>query len=187
MAEPYNEMMNLPINMRPSLEQAMARMIEAEKCHRSNALTAKLLNASHLRYTAHMEDIECSTARNLTRAMLDEVADCRFIRNGENLLITGLTGCGKSYLACAIGWQACMLGLRTEYMNMNHFVDTIAQSRMDGTFQKLLKRLDRNDLIKFLKIVVTKTDRHELLFTSVCFCHSHLLLFINRIIFIMFI
>ena len=42
-----------------------------------------------------------------------------------------------------------MLGLRTEYMNMNHFVDTIAQSRMDGTFQKLLKRLDRNDLIIF--------------------------------------
>ena len=46
MAEPYNEMMNLPINMRPSLEQAMARMIEAEKCHRSNALTAKLLRRS---------------------------------------------------------------------------------------------------------------------------------------------
>ena len=149
MAESYNEMMNLPINMRPSLEQAMSRMIEAEKCHRSNALTAKLLKASHLRYTAYMEDIECSTARNLTRAMLDEIADCRFIRNGENLLITGLTGCGESYLACAIGRQACMLGLRTEYMNMNHFVDTIAQSRMDGTFQKLLKRLDRNDLIIF--------------------------------------
>lgn len=76
MAESYNEMMNLPINMRPSLEQAMSRMIEAEKCHRSNALTAKLLKASHLRYTAYMEDIECSTARNLTRAMLDEIADC---------------------------------------------------------------------------------------------------------------
>lgn len=63
------------------------------------------------------------------------------------MLITGQTGCGKSYLACALGRQACYLGFRTEYLNMNKFIEKIALAKMDGTFLKLVTHLEKNDLI----------------------------------------
>ncbi|MCF0211422.1 MAG: ATP-binding protein [Bacteroidales bacterium] len=147
MAERFTALMSLPMQRRPALDVCVSRMIEAEQCHRRDALTERLLKAAKLRFTAHIEDIECSVTRNLTEAMLSEVADCGFIRRGEQLLITGATGCGKSFLACAIGRQACTLGFRTSYMNLNRFMDTIAQSRLDGTFQKMLNKLDKTDLI----------------------------------------
>lgn len=146
-AESFSDLMNMPMQMRPALDVCMARMIEAEQCHRNNARTQKLLKAAKLRYGAHIEDIECSVSRNLTQAMLSEIADCSFIRRGENLLITGLTGAGKSYLACAEGRQACMLGIPTLYVNLNRFLEQIAQAHLDGTFEKLLNKLDKYDLI----------------------------------------
>lgn len=149
MAESFAALMNMPMQKRPSLDVCVSRMVEAEQCYRSNALTARLLKAAKLRFNAHIEDVECSVTRNLTEAMLSEVSDCSFIRRGEDLLITGATGCGKSFIACAIGHHACTLGYRTAYMNLNRFMETIAQSRLDGTFQKMLNKLDKLDLLIF--------------------------------------
>ena len=146
-AESFSDLMNMPMQMRPSLDVCMARMIEAEHCHRNSARTQKLLKAAKLRYGAHIQDIECSVSRNLTPAMLSEIADCNFIRRGENLLVTGLTGVGKSYLACAEGNQACMLGIPTLYVNLNRFQEQIAQARLDGTFEKMLNKLYKYDLL----------------------------------------
>ena len=147
MAEEFAGIVNLPMHKRPGIESAMAKMVEAEQCHRNKALTERLLKASHLHGNACIQDIECSIARNFTEAMLEEVSDCSFVRRGENILITGMTGCGKPFLAKALGRQACILGMRTEYLNMNRFVDTIAQAKLDGTFQKLLDKLGKNDLL----------------------------------------
>jgi len=147
MAEAFAGIVNLPLQRRPSIESAMAKMVEAEQCHRNKALAERLLKASHLRGNVLIQDIECSVARNFTAAMLEEVSDCSFVRRGENILITGMTGCGKTYLAKALGYQACTLGMRTEYFNMNRFVETIAQAKLDGTFQKLLDKIGRNDLL----------------------------------------
>lgn len=147
MAEAVNDLIKLPVQMRPSLEMALSKMLETETRCRDDCRTAKLLKASKLRYRVLVEDITCSTTRNFTREQLTSIADCSFVRRGENLLITGLTGCGKSYIACAIGYQACTLGLKTIYLNMNRFVDTLKQSRLDGTFSQMLSRLDKNDLI----------------------------------------
>lgn len=147
MAEAVGDMMKLSVQMRPSLEMALSKMLETEIRHRDDSRTTRLLKASKLRYQVLVEDIICSTARNLTHEQLTSVTDCSFVRRGENLLITGLTGCGKSYLACALGHQACTLGLKTLYLNMNRFVDALKQSRLDGTFSQMLSRLDKNNLI----------------------------------------
>lgn len=149
MAESFSGLMNTPMQMRPALDVCMSRMIEAENCWRNKARTEKLLKAAKLRYGAHIEDIECSVARNLTEAMLAELSECNYIRRGENVLITGQTGCGKSWLACALGRQACMLGFRTLYVNLNRFIEAVAQARLDGTFQKMLNRLEKYDLLIF--------------------------------------
>ena len=80
-----------------------------------------------LRYNAIIEQVHCSESRNLTREKLITVADCSFIERAENLLITGATGCGKSYLACAIGRQACYFGYKTLYFGINRFLERITQ------------------------------------------------------------
>lgn len=158
MAEAFSDIIKLPVQMRPSLEMALSKMLETEVRHRDDSRTARLLKASKLRYQVLVEDINCSTARNFTREQLTFIADCGFVRRGENLLITGLTGCGKSYLACALGYQACTLGLKTLYLNMNRFVDALKQSRLDGTFSQMLSRLDKNDLIVLDDFGLQKMD-----------------------------
>jgi DNA replication protein DnaC len=75
--------------------------------------------------------------------------DCGFIRRAENILIDGKTGCGKSFLACAIGRQACFMGYRVEYFSMNKFVERIALAKMDGTLLKVVNHIERNDLVIF--------------------------------------
>lgn len=149
MAEAAGDLLKLPTHMRPSLELALARLIEAEVRSRDDSRTARLLKAAKLKMKPLIEDVICSTARNLTKEQLTTLADCGFIRRGENLLLTGLTGTGKSFLANALGLQAIKLGLRVLYLSMNHFTDELRMAKHDGTFEDLLKRLDRNDLIIF--------------------------------------
>ena len=147
MAEAFESMMRLPLQKRPGLERAVEKMIQTELCIRDRKLAEKLLKAAKLRYKVFIEDIACSVERNLTEGRLAEVADCNFIRRGENLLITGLTGCGKSYLACALGYQACTLGLSTLFLSMNHFADELTKARLEGTYQKLIRKLGKKDLL----------------------------------------
>ena len=147
MADAFSSIIMLPMQRRPSLDAAVAKMAEAEQLYRKNAKAEKLLKAAKLRMKAYIEDVECSIARNLTEAELAELADCSFVSRGEFLIITGKTGCGKSFLANALARQACHNGFKTVYLNMNSFVDRIAQARLDGTYQKFIGKLNRNDLI----------------------------------------
>lgn len=149
MAESFEATMALPIQKRPSIERAVEKMIESEVCMRDRKLSERLIKAAKLRYNVYIENITCSTARNLTEAQLGELADCSFVRRGENLLITGLTGCGKSYLACALGRQACALGLSTMYLSMNHFADELSKAKLEGTMEKLLQKLGKKRLLIF--------------------------------------
>ena len=147
MSEAYKAITLMPVSERPDMDLAVAKIAEAERLYRDDQKTQMYLKTSKLRYNANLEDIECSETRNLPKSKLQELSDCSFVRRAENLLITGLTGCGKSYLACAIGRQACYLGLRTEYINMNKFIEKIALAKMDGSFLKVITHLEKNDLI----------------------------------------
>lgn len=147
MADAFADIAALPLQMRPNVETAVQKMVEAEIRHRNDKLTAKLLKAAKLRYRVLVEDIICSTERNLTQDVWSELAECSFIRRGDNLLITGKTGCGKSYIACALGYQACTLGHKTLYLNMNRFTETIKQAKLDGSINKLMDKLNKHDLL----------------------------------------
>jgi len=97
----------LPVQEQPSIHPFIARLSEAEAQHRVNLKTQLYLKHSKLRYNAVLEQVYCNTARNLTPESLASIADCGFIDRSENVLITGATDCGKSYLACAI-WATSM-------------------------------------------------------------------------------
>lgn len=147
MAGTLESLMNLPVQNRPSFDFAIAKMVEAEILERKERKTEMFLKTSKLCYHAMIEDVACGIERNFTAEQLAVFADCSFIRRHENLLIQGKCGCGKTFLACALGRQACTMGFRTVYLNMNRLVEKITLSKLDGTFLKMITSLEKNDLI----------------------------------------
>ena len=147
MAQAYETTLVLPSHELPTTNELMARLVEAEQLSRIQQRTQMYLKLSGLRYDALLEQVKCSPERNLTRDQLLALADCTFIQRAENILITGSTGCGKSYLACAFGRQACTLGYKTLYLGMNRFTEKLALSKLDGSYIKLLNQIEKIPLI----------------------------------------
>jgi DNA replication protein DnaC len=147
MSRAYQAVLSMPLQDQPSLNQFMARLAEAEIQHRGQKKTEMFLLQSKLRYNAVLEQVYCNVTRNLSRENLMAIADCSFIERSENLLITGSTGCGKSFLACAIGRQACTFGYRTLYFGINRFLEKISSSKLDGSFIKLLNQIEKTHLL----------------------------------------
>jgi DNA replication protein DnaC len=147
MAEVYKAFLIMPNHDGTSVHEFMARITEAEVQNRLGRRTQMYLKISGIRYDAILESVQFSAARNITRDQVLSLADCSFITRAENILITGATGCGKSYLACAIGRQACMLGYKTLYLGMNRFIERLLLAKVDGTYIKLLNQYEKIPLI----------------------------------------
>jgi DNA replication protein DnaC len=147
MARTYQAILEMPVQNQPTLNQFMAKLAEAEIQERASRRTDMFLKLSKLRYDAVLEQVHCNPERNLTTEKLMAVADCSFIQRAENILITGATGSGKSFLACALGRQACTLGYRTSYFGINRFLEKISLSKLDGTYIKLLNQIEKTALI----------------------------------------
>lgn len=147
MLKAYQEALSQPVQEQPTTDVLLGRLVQAEHQWRINQKTIMYLKLSKLRYNAVIEQVQCNAARNLTSDQLISLADCRFIEQASNILITGATGCGKSYLACALGRQACALGYKVMYFGMNRFLEKVAQSKLDGTYIKFLNQLEKLHLM----------------------------------------
>jgi DNA replication protein DnaC len=147
MLQVYQAVLALPVQNQPTINQFMARLAEAEIQSRTAKRTELFLKQSKLRYNAILEQVYCNPERNLSQEKLMMIADCSFIERAENLLICGATGSGKSYLACAIGRQACAFGYRTLYFGINRLLEKISLSKLDGTYMKLLNQIEKAQLI----------------------------------------
>jgi DNA replication protein DnaC len=147
MMRAYQAILSLPMHEQPTLDVAIARLAEAELLHRKSRKTELYLKLSKLRYNAVLEQVHCSPSRNLSKETLLSLAECSFIDRSENILITGPTGCGKSFLACAIGRQACSLGYKSIYLGMNRFLEKVTQSKLDGTYIKFLYQIEKTQLL----------------------------------------
>jgi len=147
MTQAYQSLASLPVHEQFTLHQGIAHLTQAELLHRSHQKTQMYLNLSKLRYDAVLENIQCSETRNFTKDQLLYFIDGSFIERAENVLITGATGCGKSYLACALGRQACTLGYKVLYLGMSRFMEKINQAKLEGNYIKLLNQIEKNQLI----------------------------------------
>lgn len=143
----YRSQLELPLDQQLEGHDLIAHLLQSEDLHRHNEKTAYYLKLAKLRLPATLDQIECSAARNLTRQQLATFAESRYLQHGENILITGATGCGKSFLACALGHQACLQGYKTSYLNMNRLIEKVTLSKLDGSYIKLLNHLERQTLI----------------------------------------
>ncbi len=147
MSQAYEGILGLPINKQGEAHQMISQLIDAEQSYRSRKKMDMFVRLSKLRYQATLHDIDCSAKRNLSKEKLMLLANCTFIDRGENVLITGATGAGKSYLSCALGHHACVQGYRTLYYNMNRLTEQIALAKLDGSLIKWLNRVQKAKLI----------------------------------------
>ena len=147
MADCYEAQLDLSLDQQLQGHELIAYLLQAEKLHRGNDRMATLVKAAKFRYHALPQDIDCSDSRNLNKSQWATLLEGRYLEQGENILITGSTGCGKSFIGCALGYQACMMGIKTRYFNMNRLIEAIMIAKTDGSYLKLLNQFEKIPLI----------------------------------------
>ncbi|MCG5539459.1 IS21-like element helper ATPase IstB [Halorhodospira sp. 9622] len=130
-----------------SFEQRLAMLVERERLHRENRRLARLLQQARLRVPACVEDIDYRHPRGLEKPRMAALAQCDWIRQAQNLCLTGPTGCGKTWLACAIGNQACRQGLSVRYLRLPKLFEQLRIAHGDGSYPRLMARLLKTELI----------------------------------------
>ncbi len=130
-----------------SIDQFMAMLIESEWDDRNNRKTERMIKNARFHYKASVEEIIYDENRNINRNSIIRLAECKYINRDENLLITGSTGVGKSYIATALGYQACIEGYRTMYFNSTKLFAKLKMAKADGSYLKEMAKLERQHLI----------------------------------------
>lgn len=125
-----------------------ALLIEAETLARDNKRLQKLLHDAKLRIpTACIEDLDFSAKRELDRALVRQLTTGRWIAEHQNVIVTGATGVGKTYLACALGQLACRMGFRVLHRRVPRLFEELALAHADGTYTRLLNRFAKVDVL----------------------------------------
>jgi len=130
-----------------TFEDRLTLLLEREKTDRAHRRFQRLLGQARLHLDAALEDLNFSKARGLDRSLILRLGDCEWIRRGQSVLLVGATGSGKSYLACALGHQACRHGLSVRYYRLSRLLDELLIARGDGSRPRLLQRLARAHLL----------------------------------------
>jgi len=127
--------------------ERFALLVDAESLSRENLRLARHLREAKLKLAhAAVEDIDVSARRELDKALVRQLGTCRWVHEHHNLLITGATGVGKTFLACAFAHQACRHGYRVLYRRASRLGDELTLARADGTYARLLARIARIDV-----------------------------------------
>lgn len=166
MAESLSRQLEQPKSYDLPFEERLSLLVDAEKIYRKDKRLEKLLQLAKLRHKACVEDIDYSPSRSIQKETIAPLLSCQWIKESLNVLITGATGTGKSWMGCALGQQACRQGLSVLYMRFSLLLEKIRLSRVEGTYSKFLKSLSKIDLLILddwlLEAIETK-DRHSIL------------------------
>jgi DNA replication protein DnaC len=130
-----------------SFEERFGLLVEHEWTFRQNKRLVRLLQLAHLRLPACMEDIDYRHPRGIDRGLLKSLSTCEWVRTHHNILITGPTGAGKTFIACALANAACRQGLSTRYYRTPRLLQELTLACGDGSFPRLLSQLARVELL----------------------------------------
>jgi DNA replication protein DnaC len=149
-----------------SFEERLGLLVDREAvCLESRRLKTRLRKAK-LRHAAAVEDIDFRHPRGLDKSLVMRLADCNWLKNHENLIITGPTGVGKSYLACAFAQKACRTGYSAIYLRTSRLFENLGLAKGDGRYIKLLTGFAKTDLLVLDDFGLAKLNRehqHDLL------------------------
>lgn len=128
-------------------DELLGHLVDIEWEYRQNRRIDRQLLYARFRYKASVEEIHYHADRSIDRNQVMRLADCTFIDRNENLLITGSTGIGKSYVASAIGHQACILGYKVFYASTPKLFAKLKMAKADGSYMKEVTRIERQQLL----------------------------------------
>ena len=147
MAAALAQQLSQPAAQELSFEERFSLLLDQEILYRDNRRLARLLKAAKLRLGACVEDIDYRHPRGIDRSFMSTLASCHWIGRHHNLAITGPTGSGKTWLACALGNQACRQGLSVHYFRLPRLLETLRIAHGDGSYPRLMNQLAKTDLI----------------------------------------
>lgn len=143
-----------------SADELLAQMVQAEWDHRQNNRLDRLIRGARFRYPASFAQLNFRLKRNLDRSNLMRHQDCNWIRRKQNIIITGPTGVGKSFIACALGHQACMYGYRVLYFNAAKLFAMLKLKKADGSYTKEVKKIQRQNVLILDDFGLEILDKH---------------------------
>jgi DNA replication protein DnaC len=149
MAGAYEAFLTLPYEQQATspFHLTLAAFIEAELLERYNRRLLSSIRAAHFRYQASLEEIEYLPERNLDKNLLLQLSQMSFVKRAENVLISGATGSGKSFLSTALGYRACEQGYKVGYYSMPKLMGQLQLCRADGSLWKMMKGLEKLHLL----------------------------------------
>jgi len=182
MAEALEQQQAVPDILSLSFEDRLGLLVDREVTLRKDRRQTQLLRQARLRLQASVEGLDFRSPRGLDRSVILRLATCDWIRRHQVVLISGATGTGKTYLACALAQAACRQGLSSRYFRLPRLVEELALARADGSYPKLMDRLQKTELVilddygltplshnerrDLLEVIEDRTGRRATLVTS---------------------
>lgn len=147
MARAFSASIESGKHVKYSADEFISHLVENEWDDRHNRKLDRSLKNARFRYKASIEQLSYETDRNLDKTQVMRLADCNFIKSKENLIITGSTGIGKSYLASALGHHACSLGYKVTYHQSTKLFSKLKLAKADGSYLREIARIEKTDLL----------------------------------------
>ncbi|ALO13758.1 transposase/IS protein [Salinivirga cyanobacteriivorans] len=130
-----------------SLSEGLEMLLQGEEQYRTNNRFERLRKNAKFRYRASIEELTYDSARGLNKSQITNLATGEYIEKGESVLVTGATGCGKSFLASALGHHACNQGYKVAYFNLQKLLIKTKMARAEGTINKFFDQLSKAHLL----------------------------------------
>lgn len=147
MLQAFEEQLSQPAMGELSFEERFAMLVDREVLYRENRRLARLLKGAKLRVGACVEDIDYRHPRGLEKSRMASLTSLDWVRQSLNLCLTGPTGCGKTWLACAFGNEACRRGFSVRYLRLPRLFEMLRIAHGDGSYTKLMNQLLKTDVL----------------------------------------
>jgi len=159
MARAYRDTYEVGVKNGLTPDEVISFLVDAEWDERYNRRLARLIAKAGFRYRARIEEIDCDPSRKIDKNKIQRFADIDWIRNAENIIITGPTGAGKSFISNAIGHQACVNGFSVMYFNCLKFFSVLKIAKADGSYPKAVKKIKSSHLLILDDFGISSFDR----------------------------
>lgn len=166
MAQATRDLLEAAPSHQLAFEDKLGIIVDREWTERDNRRVQRRIREARLSTKASLEAVECDAARGIDKAFVKQLTTCQWVKSKHNVLITGATGTGKSYLGAALAEAACRHGMRALFVRVPRLVEDLAVGRVSGAYTSALAKLSRIDVLvldDFLLAPMKDSERRDLL------------------------